>query len=89
MMSRTLTVYTKNNHKDFKMYSWFSTIEYISSEACLLVKLHNDLKPYFLELKKEFTRANKDLLVRFKSKYTSRLYLLLKKAEIVLQHKNI
>ena len=79
MMSRTLTVYQNKNVKDFKMYNWFSTIEYISAEGCLLVKLHHDLKPYFLELKNEFTKANLKHLIRFKSKYTSRLYLLLKK----------
>jgi len=88
MMSRTLTVYQNKNVKDFKMYNWFSTIEYISSEGCLLVKLHHDLKPYFLELKNEFTRANLKHLIRFKSKYTSRLYLLLKKDFDYMTHRS-
>lgn len=79
MMSRTLTVFDANNPKDFTVYNLFDKIRYINKEACLSARLHRDLKPFFLKLKHEFTRANKDLLVRFKSKYTSRLYLDLKK----------
>jgi plasmid replication initiation protein len=79
MMSRTITVFDKDNPNDFVVYNLFEKIRYISKEASIVTKFHKELHPFFLQLKNEFTKANINHLVRFKSKYTSRLYLDLKK----------
>lgn len=79
MMSRTITVFDKDNPKDFIVYNLFEKIRYISKEASLVTKFHKELHPFFLKLKKEFTKANLAHLVSFKSKYTGRLYLDMKK----------
>jgi len=57
---------------------WFSDIEYIKDTGYIKATISEKLKPYLLELKKEFVQAKLPTLLKFKSKYTSRLFLLLK-----------
>jgi len=58
--------------------NWFSYIEPLEKESALKVRFDKSLKPYLLQLKNEFTKAELGILFTFKSKYSSRLYLLLK-----------
>ena len=58
--------------------NWFSSLEYIKDTGYIYACFDPKLKPYFLELKQEFVKAKLPLLLSFKSKYSSRLYLLLK-----------
>ena len=58
--------------------NWFSSIEYIKNTGYIYACFDPKLKPYFLELKNEFVKAKLPILLQFKSKYSSRLYLLLK-----------
>jgi plasmid replication initiation protein len=57
---------------------WFSYIEPLEKESALKVRFDKSLKPYLLQLKSEFTKAELGTLFTFKSKYSSRLYMLLK-----------
>ncbi|MFT6843156.1 MAG: plasmid replication initiation protein [Psychroserpens sp.] len=59
---------------------WFSDIVYIKDTGYIKATISEKLKPYILELKKEFVQAKLPTLLKFKSKYTSRLFLLLKSA---------
>jgi plasmid replication initiation protein len=62
---------------DNNVVNWFSSIKPLENESALLVRFDKDLKPYLLQLD-TFTKADKELLFSFKSKYSSRLYMLLK-----------
>jgi plasmid replication initiation protein len=58
--------------------NWFASIEYIKDSGYIKATISDKLKPYLLQLKQEFTQAKVPLLLQFNSKYSSRLYLLLK-----------
>lgn len=58
--------------------NWFSAIKPVDNEAALEVRFDKALKPYLLQLSERFTKAELGHLFTFKSKYSSRLYLLLK-----------
>ena len=58
--------------------NWFSSLTYIKDTGYIYACFDPKLKPYFLELKKEFVKSKLTTLLQFKSKYSSRLYLLLK-----------
>ncbi len=68
------------DEKRLLVSNWFSSIEYIKDTGTIEACFDPKLKPYFLELKDEFTKANLKTLLSFNSKYSSRLYLLLKGA---------
>jgi plasmid replication initiation protein len=57
---------------------WFSAITALKGESALIVRFDKALKPCFFELQGHFTQAELPTLLGFKSKYASRLYLLLK-----------
>lgn len=57
---------------------WFSSVEYVKDTGYIRATIDEKLKPYLLELKKEFVQAKLPTLLKFNSKYTSRLFLLLK-----------
>ena len=58
--------------------NWFSSLRYTKGTGVITAKISDDLKPYLLELKKEFVKAELPTLLSFISKYASRLFLLLK-----------
>ncbi|MEY8768772.1 replication initiation protein [Francisella philomiragia] len=57
---------------------WFSHISHYDNNPYIEASFDPKLKPYLLKLKKEFVQAKLPTLLSFKSKYSSRLYLLLK-----------
>tara|TARA_B110000238_G_C16095945_1_gene426098 strand:+ start:467 stop:1456 length:990 start_codon:yes stop_codon:yes gene_type:complete len=59
---------------------WFADIEYMKNSGIIKATISEKLKPYLLQLKQEFVQAKLPTLLQFKSKYSSRLYLLLKSA---------
>ena len=61
-----------------RLCNWFSYIEALENESALLVRFDKALKPYLLQLKEFFTKAELSTLFIFKSKYSGRLYLLFK-----------
>lgn len=57
---------------------WFSHISHHDNSPYIEASFDPKLKPYLLQLKEEFVQAKLPTLLSFKSKYSSRLYLLLK-----------
>lgn len=57
---------------------WFSSISYTDGAGVVKASFDPKLKPYLIQLKEEFVQSKLPLLLSFKSKYSSRLYLLLK-----------
>jgi plasmid replication initiation protein len=66
------------NQKQTKIANWFSFIESVENENALMCEFHWSLKPHLLDLQGLFTKSELTTLFAFKSKYTSRLYMLLK-----------
>lgn len=58
--------------------NWFSHIKYIKGTGVIECSISPMLKPYLLKLQNRYTSANLEHLLKFKSKYASRLYLVLK-----------
>jgi len=75
LMSKVVTI---ENEKSILTANWFADIEYIKNTGYIRATISQKLKPYLLQLKKEFVQAKLPTLLQFKSKYSSRLYLLLK-----------
>jgi plasmid replication initiation protein len=59
-------------------YSLFNKIRYIRKEAVLVINFHNELKPFLLNLKENFTKARLKNVLELESNYSIRMYLLLK-----------
>ena len=66
------------NIDEYTVVNWFSYIKIIPNESAIIVRFDKALKPYLIRLKEFFTQAELLTLLNFNSKYTSRLYLLLK-----------
>lgn len=57
---------------------WVSSAEYIDGTGTVSLSFDPLLKPYLLKLQGNFTSCKFEMLLRFKSQYTMRLYMLLK-----------
>lgn len=66
------------NKEQTKIANWFSYIEADPKESALICEFHWSLKPHLIQLNDCFTKAELEHLFTFKSKYSGRLYLLLK-----------
>jgi len=75
LMSKTFTIEEEDGDRTL---SWFSSILRLRNESALLVRFDPALKPYLLQLQKNFTKALLSILIKFRHKYTSQLYMLLK-----------
>lgn len=61
--------------------SWLSYVAYNESEGMIDVRFDPFLRPYLLELKREFTSYKLENVVKLKSSYAIRIYELLKQYE--------
>jgi plasmid replication initiation protein len=61
--------------------SWLSYVAYNETEGTIDIRFDPFLRPYLLELKKEFTSYRLENVVKLKSSYSIRLYELLKQYE--------
>lgn len=75
LMDRRLAIDTEDEYLTFH---WFSVARYVKKEGRIRLKIHDELKPYFLRLRKEFTKFVVGQLIKFKSSYSSRIYMLCK-----------
>lgn len=75
MRSREIII---EDEKQILVSGWFSSIIYLKDTGYIRATIDEKLKPYLLGLKKEFVQAKLPTLLKFNSKYTSRLFLLLK-----------
>ncbi len=63
---------------DFLVCNWFSSLKYKHKEGALLCSFDPKLKPYLLQLKKNFTAYRLKNILKLQSKYSIRLYEILK-----------
>jgi plasmid replication initiation protein len=77
LVSKTIEL-TSEDKKTTLIASWFSSISHTQGTGVIKACFDPKLKPYLIQLKKEFVQAKLPTLLKFKSKYSSRLYLLLK-----------
>ena len=69
--------------KKLKQMSWLSYVEYNENEGSVNLSFDPRLKPYLLELKREFTSYKLKNVMELKSSYSIRLYEILKKWQLV------
>ena len=67
--------------KDFINLSWFSYTKYIDVEGMLEIRFNDSLKPYLLDINIPYTKYFLNNIKNLKSKYSMRLYELLKQYE--------
>lgn len=72
---------TETNSKDFTYLSIVTKCAYKSADGCLIAKFNDDLKPYILDLKGNFTFTEIQELLGLNSFYSHRIYWLLKQYE--------
>lgn len=77
MMQKILTV--KEDTKDIDLH-WIDAADY-GENGYVKITIHQELKPYLLELKSHFTRYCLKYVINFKSIYSIRIYELLKRYE--------
>ena len=58
--------------------NWASSADYVDGSGEVVLCCDPLLKPYLLNLQRDFTSCKLDILMRFKSQYTLRMYMLLK-----------
>ena len=58
--------------------TWLNYVEYVPNEAQLKVTIHDELKPYLLQLKRNYTQYNFAAVANFRNSYSIRFYELLK-----------
>ena len=78
LMERRVAI---ESEAEYVTFHWFSIARYLKKEGRIKLKIHDELKPYFLKLKREFTKLIVGQLIKFKSSYATRIYMLLKQYE--------
>jgi plasmid replication initiation protein len=71
----------KHANGNWEMYHWLSFIKYYDGEGSFELKIGEGLHPYLLELKSQYKAYQLGNLIQLKSKYSVRLYELLKQYE--------
>ncbi|MGK5095457.1 replication initiation protein [Deltaproteobacteria bacterium TL4] len=62
----------------FVKFSWYSRVSYTPKQGVITIKIHEDMKPYLLELQSHFTKYDIRNIVKMQSSYQIRLFELLK-----------
>lgn len=76
LMDRKLEIETQD---EWVSFHWFSICRYKKKEGRLIIKIHDELKPYLLQLKKHYTRLITRQVMQFRSVYSIRIYMICKK----------
>lgn len=64
--------------KDVIQLAWLSSVRYKTGEGTVILKFDSNLKPYMLELKEFYTSYKLENVLSLKSKYSIRIYEILK-----------
>lgn len=75
LMTRVIEVEDK---EELLQVHWISSCKYHKQQGYVEIELHKELAPYLLQLKKQFTSYYLSNVLRMKSKYSIRMYELLK-----------
>lgn len=76
ILSKPIEIPKENGNSIF--CNWFSSIEYNPKNRSINYSFDPKLKPYLIELKENFTKFDIRTLLKFKSFYALRIYMLLK-----------
>lgn len=80
LSSKSLKIFSKDT-EEFTIYPWFSKLRY--SEGKVELEFNNKIKPFLLMLKDNFTQYKLRHVINMKSKYSIKLYELLKQYETI------
>ncbi|MRI66138.1 replication initiation protein [Gracilibacillus thailandensis] len=80
LLSKVLEIWEDDK---LKQMGWISYVEYNQSEGSISLSFDPRLKPYLLQLKKEFTSYKLKNVMQLKSSYSIRLYEILKQWQTV------
>ena len=75
LLCSTITV---KKNKDFLKMNWVSSFEYLNSQRKFEISFDPKLKPYLLELKENFVLGYFSEIVKIRSEYSKRIYMLLR-----------
>jgi len=75
LLSSTITV---KKDKDFLKMNWVSSFEYLNSQRKFEISFDPKLKPYLLELKENFVLGYFSEIIKIRSEYSKRIYMLLR-----------
>lgn len=84
LMQRVVTIDTP---KGWRMFQWINRAEYFNGENAIEFKISDDIKPYLLKLKGNFTKLQLENAIKFNSKYTIRFYQFLMKLQNTTERK--
>lgn len=77
LMQKIIKIRSLENNELLQV-SWLNSARYKFKEGKVILKFSSDLKPFLLQIKEKFTKANLQDLMVLKSIYAIRLYELLK-----------
>ncbi len=80
--SKSIKVFNKENNR-YVVYPWFSKLEYYINEGMVEIEFNSNIEPFLLMLKDNFTAYVLKYVIHMKSRYSIRLYELLKQYEII------
>ena len=84
LMSRVLKIQTDDG---WLVANWFSSIEYKNSKGVVECSIDPKLKPYLLEIKKNFKYYELYYIMKMGSEYSIRIYEMLKQYELIGKRK--
>ena len=73
----------KENEKKERFFNWFHHIEYDWGTGTISAQIHEDLRPYLLQLKEQFTSITLEYALVLSSFYAGRLYDLLMQYRVI------
>lgn len=82
LVGRTIVIHEEDG---ILQTSWLSSAKYVDQQGIVYLNFDERLKPYLIQLKKEFTSYQLHYVMRLKSKYSTRIYELLKQYEKIGQ----
>lgn len=78
MMKKTVFVDTDDG--GFVAFNWFHRIRYQPEMGVLTCQFHEDMRPFLLKLRENFTAYQLENILRLRGKYSVRIYEILKSA---------
>jgi plasmid replication initiation protein len=76
LLKKVVTI--KQNNGNLLQLSWISSALYLKGEGAIILRFDPNLSSHLLQLKEQFTTAQLNVGMKFKSVYALRIYLLLK-----------
>lgn len=80
LLERVVEIETEDEWIGFQ---WFSLCRYKKKEGYIKLKIHDELKPHLLRLKREYTRLITKQVMQFRSVYSVRIYMLCKQYQTI------